>query len=92
MPDNVTNEVGGLPRVVSSGPVNLEPGQSVIVKVKYLTRSKTFWIGLVITVIAILQYIGELPMLAEYREVLTGIAGVLMIIMRAISNQPVALK
>lgn len=81
-----------VPRVTSGGPVALRTGQHVIVPVKRLTSSKTFWIGVVTVVIAAMQLFGALPVLAPYRDEMLAIVGVLMVVLRVVTNQPVNLK
>lgn len=74
---------------------NLTESQSstVAVEVKPIWQSKTFWVGIIQTLIAILSFIptveGVVPD-AWLRYVLLG-AGVLTIILRQLTEQPVAL-
>ena len=57
-------------------------------EVKSIFKSKTFWLGVINVVIGVLQYIGGSI------EAGTGITlnGILIILLRVVTNQPVRLK
>lgn len=82
----------GLPRVNSGGPVNMQPGEQVVVRVKRLSLSKTTWVGIITVAVAALEIAGQLPELAPYNREMLAVVGILMVVLRVVTNQPVALK
>lgn len=63
----------------------------VLVQSKPFYASKTVWVGIVTVLIAVAQYLVDVPLFEAYREPVAAVLGVLVIVGRFLGDRPVTM-